>query len=197
MQPTGGSTAGTLPERTLEMQRAEFSRGRFLAMPLAGTLVWSVLLITGYLLPMPTSLLALYIGTGSIAYLGMFLSKFTGEHFLDKSRPSNAFQSLFFHGMAQAVLVFSIAIPFAIVEPRAAPMGVGILAGLMWIPFSWIVQHPIGWAHTLIRTALITAAWFLLPDHQYTVVPLIVIACYLFTIPVLELRWRRLKRTHA
>jgi ethanolamine transporter EutH len=183
--------------RSLEAQRAEFSRSRFLAMPLAGTLVWALLLVPGALLPVQQALLALYIGTGCIAYLGMFLSRFTGEHFLDKSRPKNVFQSLFFHGMAQAVLVYAIAVPFALIEPRAAPMGVGILAGLMWIPFSWIIQHPIGWLHTLVRTALITASWFLLPDQQYTVVPLIVIACYLFTIPVLELRWRRLNRAHG
>lgn len=183
-------------DRSLEVQRAEFSRSRFLAMPLAGMLVWALLLVPGALLPTHQALLALYVGTGCIAYLGMFLSRFTGEHFLDKSRPKNAFQSLFFHGMAQAVLVYAIAIPFALVDARSAPMGVGILAGLMWIPFSWIIQHPIGWLHTLLRTVLITASWFLLPDHQYTVVPLIVIACYLFTIPVLELRWRRLNRAH-
>lgn len=189
-------TAPATP-RSLDVQREEFARGRFLAMPLAGTLVWSLMLITGACLPMNQAMLALYIGTGCIAYVGMAVSKFTGEDFLDKSRPKNAFQNLFFYGMAQAILVYSIAIPFAIVDPRAAPMGVGILAGLMWIPFSWIIQHPIGWLHTLIRTTLITAAWFLLPEHQYTVVPLIVIACYVFTIPVLELRWRRLERAHA
>lgn len=184
-------------QRSLEVQREEFSRSRFLAMPLAGVLIWSFLLITGALLPMNLALLALYIGTGCIAYVGMAVSKFTGEDFLDKTRPKNTFQNLFFYAMAQAILVYSIAIPFAIVEPRAAPMGVGILAGLMWIPFSWIIQHPIGWLHTLIRTILITIAWFLLPNHQYTVVPLIVISCYLFTIPVLELRWRRLNRAQA
>lgn len=183
--------------RSLEVQREEFSRSRFLAMPLAGTLVWTLVLITGTLLPMNQALLALYIGTGCIAYVGMAISKFTGEDFLDKTRPKNVFQNLFFYAMVQAILVYSIAIPFAFTDPRSAPMGVGILAGLMWLQLSWIIQHPIGWIHTLVRTALITLSWFLAPNHQYTVVPLIVIFCYLFTIPVLELRWRRLKHEYV
>lgn len=178
-------------ERSLDQQRAEFSRNRFLAMPLAGLLVWVLLLIPGVLLPTPLAILALFIGTGCIAYLGIGLSKLTGEDFLDKTRPKNAFQSLFFHGMGQAILVYAIVIPFAIIEPRAAPMGVGILAGLMWVPMSWIIRHPIGWWHAGVRTAALCAGWFLMPDHQYVVAPLIVIACYLFTIPVLERRWRR------
>ena len=183
--------------RSLDSQRAEFKRNRFLAMPLAGLLVWTLLLIPGWLLPLPQAMLALFIGTGCIAYVGMALSKLTGEDFLDKTRPKNDFQALFFHGMAQAVLVYAIVIPLAILEPRAAPMGVGILAGLMWIPFSWIVQHPIGWWHAGVRTMLICASLVVWPDAQYVVVPLIVIGCYLFTIPVLEARWRRVTATHG
>ena len=49
--------------RTLDSQRAEFKRNRFLAMPLAGLLVWTLLLIPGGLLPLPQSMLALFIGT--------------------------------------------------------------------------------------------------------------------------------------
>lgn len=177
-------------QRSLDFQREEFSRNRFLAMPLAGLLVWILLLIPGYMLPTPQAMLALFVGTGCIAYVGMAVSKFTGEDFLDKTRPKNEFQGLFFHGMVQAVLVYAIVIPLAILDPRAAPMGVGILAGLMWIPFSWIIKHPIGWWHTGVRTVSICVSWFLFPDDQYVVVPLIVIACYLFTIPVLEKRWR-------
>ena len=34
-------------------------------------------------------------------------------------------------------------------------MGVGILAGLMWVPMSWIIRHPIGWWHAGVRTAAV------------------------------------------
>ena len=45
-------------------------------------------------------------------YLAMGVSKFTGEDFLDKKKPKNTFDKLFFYTVAQAILVYSIAIPF-------------------------------------------------------------------------------------
>lgn len=85
----------------------------------------------------------IYIATGSIVYLGMGLSKLTGEDFLDKSKPKNTFDGLFFHCVAASLLGWGIAIPLALADPTALPLGV--------------------------------------------------VAMYLLTIPVLELRWRRLR----
>jgi hypothetical protein len=45
--------------------------------------------------------------TGFIAYLGIMLSRFTGENFLDKNKPQNVFDSLFFHCVATALLVYA------------------------------------------------------------------------------------------
>lgn len=164
-----------------------------LAMPLAGTIVWALIGVLAPRLDVEKAGLLLYVATGSIAYLGMFLSRFTGENFLDKAKPKNVFDGLFFHGMAQAVLVYSIAIPFAIEVPSSAPLSVGILAGLMWIPLSWIVQHWIGWFHTIARTLLIVVAWYAFPDQRFLTIPWIIVAVYAVTIFVLESRWRRLR----
>ena len=73
---------------------------------------------------------SLFIGTGCIAYLGMTLSRFTGEDFLDKKKPMNVFDSLFLHCVAMALLVYAIAIPFFRVDYTSLPLTVGILAGL-------------------------------------------------------------------
>ena len=72
-------------------------------------------------------------------------------------------------------------------------MTVGILAGLMWLPFSWIVEHWIGTFHTLVRTLLITLAWFLFPDQSFVIIPAIIAGIYLVSIWVLETRWRTLQ----
>ena len=63
----------------------------------------------------------------------------------------------------------------------------------MWLPFSWIIQHWIGVAHTVGRTLLIVAAWFIWPTQRLTVIPALIVAVYLFTMLVLEGRWRRLQ----
>ena len=78
--------------------------------------------------------------TGSILYLGLLFSRFTGENFLDKRRPKNVFDGLFLRAVAMAVLVFAIAIPFFQADYTSLPLSVGILSGLMWLPWSWIAS---------------------------------------------------------
>ena len=73
------------PLRSLDEQRAEYARRRGLAMPLAGLIVWTLIGIAGAFLPPTLAVWSLFIGAGFIAYLGMILSRFTGENFLDKT----------------------------------------------------------------------------------------------------------------
>jgi hypothetical protein len=69
-------------ERSLEVQRREFASRRFLAMPLAGTVAW-LIVAAGAVLAPRSAWPILFITTGSIAYLGIALSKLTGEDFLE------------------------------------------------------------------------------------------------------------------
>jgi len=150
-------------DRSLDEQRAEYARRRGLAMPLAGMIVWALIGLAGASLPPILAVWSLFIGAGFIVYLGMMLSRFTGENFLDRKKPKNAFDSLFLHCVAMALLVYAIAIPFFLVNYTSLPLTVGILAGLMWVPFSWIIEHWVGTFHAVARTVLVTAAWFLAP----------------------------------
>lgn len=183
--------------RSLDEQRAEYARRRGLAMPLAGLIAWTMIGIAGAFLPPILAVWSLFLGTGFIAYLGMMLSRFTGENFLARNKPKNAFDSLFFHGLAMALLVYAIAIPFFRVDYTSLPLTVGILAGLMWVPLSWIIQHWVGIFHAVVRTVLVTAAWYLAPHHRFVVIPAIIVGVYLVTIVILELRWRAVNSSIA
>jgi hypothetical protein len=178
--------------RSLDEQRAEYARRRGLAMPLAGMIVWTMIGIAGAFLPPILAVWSLFIGAGCIAYLGIMLSRFTGENFLDKKKPKNVFDSLFFHCVAMALLVYAIAIPFFRVDYTSLPLTVGILAGLMWVPFSWIIQHWIGIFHAVARTVLVTVSWYLAPHRRFVDIPAVIVGVYAVTIVVLELRWRRM-----
>lgn len=178
--------------RSLDIQFAEFGNRRFLAMPLAGTIAWSVVGLAGLLLPVRTAVYVLFVATGMIAYLGIFLSRFTGEHFLDRSRPRNTFDTLFFLTVGMSLLVYAIAIPFFLVDYTSLPLSVGVLSGLMWLPMSWFLRHWVGIAHAVARTLLVTAAWFLWPSARFVAVPAVIVVLYLLVIGVLEARWRGL-----
>jgi hypothetical protein len=178
----------------LDEQRTDFARRRFLAMPLAGAVVWTIVGIGGTLLPPLAEVWLLFIGTGFIVGIGMFFSRFTGEDFLAKNKPKNAFDTLFFLTVAMALMVYSIAIPFFEVDYTSLPLTVGILSGLMWIPLSWMIDHWIGIFHTVARTVLVVAAWYIFPHNRFVVIPAIIVAVYAVTIVILEQRWRSLPR---
>lgn len=175
-------------KRTLEEQRIDFSNQTFLATPLAGLIVWSIIGVIGIFFSEFVAVWSIFIGTGSIVYLGLFLSKFTGENFLDNSKPKNEFDKLFFFTVGQAVLVYSIAIPFFLVDYSSLPLTVGILTGLMWLPFSWIINHWIGVFHSLTRTILVLLLWYLLPEYRFVAIPFAIVLIYTITIIIFKNR---------
>jgi hypothetical protein len=109
---------------------------------------------------------------------------------MGKRRKGNLFDRLFFLCIVMAWLVFAIAIPFATLDPTSVPLSVGILSGLMWIPFSGMLQHWVGLFHGFTRTVLVLAAWYLFPAHRFVVIPAVIVAIYLVTIYVLAKRLR-------
>lgn len=172
----------------LENQRIEFSNRRFLATPLAGLIVWLLVGISGLFLPITTTVWVLFIGTGSIVYLALFLSKFTGENFMDRNKPKNEFDGLFMYTVGQAVLVYAIAIPFFLIDFSSLPLTVGILTGTMWVPFSWIIRHWVGIFHSLSRTTIVLVLWYALPDHRFTAIPFAIVVIYIITLVFLNNR---------
>lgn len=173
----------------LDQQHAAFVRHKFLAMPIAGTIAWTGIGMAGALLPLEAAAWALFIGTGMIFSLGVVVARFTGEDLLGRESKGNYFDKLFFHAVAMAVLVYSIAIPFFLVEPTSLPMSVGILSGLMWIPFSALINHWVGLFHGGARTVLLVVAHYAFPDQRFVIIPAIIVGLYLVTIVVLHRRY--------
>lgn len=134
---------------TLDQELAAFRQRRFLAMPLAGTLAWLGVLLAGQVLLPRWHLLAVFVLTGCIVYLGMGLSKLTGEDFMAKGQKGHKsrFDGLFFLCTGQALLAYAMAIPMAIQDPRSAVFTVGMLTGFMWLPCAWLMRHWVAAAH--------------------------------------------------
>ena len=172
---------------TLSELRADFARRRFLAMPTAGAIAWTVVGLAGVLLP-GIAWLALFICTGMIFPLGLMVARFLGEDLIAAQSENNELDRLFMLTVLMASMVWAIAIPFFMIEKSSLPLSVGILAGLMWIPYSWIIQHWIGLFHGISRTVLVVAAWYLFPQHRFVAIPAVIVVIYLISIFVLATR---------
>jgi hypothetical protein len=171
--------------RSLEEQKEEFKKRKLLAMPIAGSFAWFIVGTGGIFLSSTGQVLLLFIATGCIVYLGMFVSKFTGENFLDKRKSKNTFDKLFFFTVGQSLLVYSIAIPFFLVDYSSLPLTVGILTGLMWLPLTWIIDHWVGVFHAISRTLIVLILWYLLPQHRFIAIPFAIVLIYVITIAIL------------
>ena len=175
-------------QRTLEEQKEEFKSKKLLASPIAGLIAWLIVAISGIFFPDNITVWVLFIATGSIVYLAMGISKLTGEDYLDKSKPKNTFDNLFFLTVAQAILVYSIAIPFFIVDYTTLPLTVGVLTGLMWVPLTWIIDHWVGLFHSIVRTILVLILWYLFPSDRFIAIPIAIIIVYIVSIIILKNR---------
>lgn len=181
---------------TLEQERTLFKQRRFVAMPLAGTIVWAAL---GFLAPFVSDYVitwALYIGTGAIFYLGAGLSYVTGERFFSKDRQHTSFDTLFYVGMVMSLLVFAIALPIASIDHTTLPLSIGILAGLMWMPLSWAIEHWVGYFHTIARTLGIVAAWYCFPEARIEAISAVIVVVYLISLVVLESRYQSISTSN-
>ena len=179
-----------MDNRPLDEQRRDFASRRPMATPIAGLIAWTIVGVGGYFLPIWQAAIVLFVATGMIVYLAMFISRFTGEKFPDRSKPMNRFDALFLYVLGMSLLVYAIAIPFFLLDKTSLPLTVGVLTGLMWVPISWIIGHWIGIAHAVARTGAVLGAWYLWPGHRYTVIPAVIVVLYALAIAILMNRPR-------
>ena len=180
-------------ETSLEQQRYIFKQQRFIAMPLAGMLVWSAIGVASPFLDALEMTWLLYIGVGSIFYIGAGLSYVTGERFFSKNRTNTDFDKLFYVGMTMSLLVFAFALPVAAIDHHTVPLSLGILTGLMWMTWSWAAEHWVGYFHAVSRTAGIVAVWYLFPNNRVEAISAVIVFVYMISLLVLEDRYRTLK----
>jgi hypothetical protein len=177
------------PRPTLDELRAEFGRSPLIAMPIAGTIAWAVAGVLGSMLrPGPASI-ALFICTGAIFPIGLIVSRFTGEDLLGGGS-TNELDRLFGLNILMANLAWAIAIPFWLIEPSSLPLSVGVLAGMMWVPLSWMIEHWVGLFHAIVRTVLVVAVWFMFPGQRFVYIPAVIVVVYLISIAALVRRKR-------
>lgn len=173
--------------RSLRALRADFDRnaGRSLSLPLAGMIVWAAVGIASLFLPFRTATLVLLFASGAIFPLGLLLSQLLREQLLSNKNPLAKLMGL---AVLMVNLLWALHITLVIGEPTYAPLSLGIGLGIHWIVFSWIIGHPLGIIHAVLRTLLVTALWWLFPDNRIAAVAVGVVIAYAYSIYALSTR---------
>ena len=95
--------------KTLEQQLIEFRSKRYLAMPLSGAIIWALIGGLSFVLTPYQQVMATFIGTGSIIYLAMAISRLTGENIsFQKNSERNWSANFVLFCFSMAVMLFVV-----------------------------------------------------------------------------------------
>lgn len=127
----------------------------------------------------------LILATGLIFPLGLLFAKVRGERLANNTNPLAKLMAMC---VLMVNLLWALHLSLLFAAPTLVPLSIAIALGIHWIVFSWIIQHPSGIVHAIMRTILATAAWWALPSHRIAAVAGTVVLSYLVTIWALATR---------
>lgn len=164
--------------------RADFSRemGRSLSMPIAGALAWALAGVGGMFLDERSATYLLFFAVGSIFPLALLIGRRLDENLLSRANPLARLMGM---SVLMVNLLWALHITLLLRDFEYFTLSLGIGLGLHWIVFSWIRGHRVGVVHAVLRTALVTAVWWLVPEYRITAVAGAVVVAYVYSIIVL------------
>jgi hypothetical protein len=167
--------------RTLAMLRADFRHSSTTSMPIAGTIFWALAALLSFWLPERLLAFAIAGGSGLIFPLALLIDKLRGGS-MTMSTGGNPVTGNFMRGIATIGLLWPLVIIAGIAQPLIIILGAAILMALVWIPYGWSADDPVGLRHALGRCAGVYAAYLFVP-RPWTVLAIcvVVIAAYLYS----------------
>lgn len=166
---------------TLEEYRIDFenSVNRSVSMPIAGAIVWLTIAVVSTQVAERTGILILLFASGLIFPIGLAIARIRKEILVSSPNP---LAKLMGYCVFIVNLLWAIHVPLFIYTPEFVPLSIGIGLGLHWVVCSWIVRHPVGITHSILRTILILVVWFLLPDQRVLAIGLVIVFVYSISI---------------
>lgn len=183
MAKTPVRNATSMNSLPLTELQADFRDGSTMAMPIAGMIAWAALGIAALQLDERTIATgALYI-MGAIMPLAFLIDKLRGRN-LFAGGTENPLTKLFL----LSILIVGLVVPIAIAganagEPLILVVGMAVLAGVVWIPYGWAADDPVGIRHAVVRSIGCYAAYAYAPaPYTVTVICTVVVAAYAYSL---------------
>lgn len=168
---------------SLDELRERFLATSTISMPLAGLITWSAIGIAALFVPkVLVGWMAVYV-MAAILPLAFAIEKLRGRDPFVKD--DNPISSLFFHSIIGVGLMFPLVIGAADAagDPDIMVLGVAILAGIIWIPYGWGANDPVGLRHAIARSAgCYLAYWFAPEALRATTICAVVALSYVYSL---------------
>ncbi|MEL7452114.1 MAG: hypothetical protein AAGJ50_01905 [Pseudomonadota bacterium] len=170
----------------IELQ-ANFRNGSTTAMPIAGLIAWTAL-----------GLAALWLDDVMIAQSALYIMAaiLPMAYLIDKSRGRNLFAGGTENPLTGLFLwsigTIAVIVPLVILganqgNPLILVLGMAILAGVIWIPYGWAADDPVGGRHAIGRAVGCYVAYYVVPaPYQATSICAVVALSYIYSLTFLR-----------
>ena len=165
----------------LRVLRGDFLATSTASMPIAGILFWAA--AAGASRVLAPQQLAYFVGFGSGAVfpLGLVIDRLRGRPML-QGKSTNPVVKMFLQCLTIVALLWPLVIIAGADRPGLIVLGGAILMGLVWVPYGWAADDPVGMRHAIARTILCYAAYLFVPvSFRSTVICGIVLLCYAYS----------------
>lgn len=160
-----------------------FRNGSTNSMPIAGMVCWAALGVAGIFVSEKTVATgALYIMLG-ILPLAFLLDRLRGRNLF--SGGADPLTKLFLSsiaGIAITIPVFVIAATKAD-APLIIVLGMALFTGVIWIPYGWAADDPVGMRRAIAQAVGSYAAYAIVPaPHTASAICAVVVICYIYVL---------------
>lgn len=167
--------------RPLNDLRAAIRAGDTRSMPLSGLTLWSIGAVLGLFLSPVAFAYAVLWGTGLILPLAVLIARARGFDFF--TGRENPLLQLFLQSILFVAALYPIAFIGAPGRPTLLVLYPAIAAGLIWIPWGWTADDPVGLRHAIGRTIACYAAYALVPQPWTgSAICLAVVIAYVYSL---------------
>lgn len=166
---------------SLAQLRADFRATSTVSMPLAGTLLWTVAAVLSLILPLRVLAFVVAGGSGLIFPLAILIDRMRGRNLVSAGR-DNPVLANFMGGIVTIGLLWPLVIIAGFTHPLIIVLGAAVLMALVWIPYGWSADDPVGRHHAVGRTLAAYAAYLFVPAPlTATAICGVVIAAYVYS----------------
>lgn len=136
------------------------------AMPVGGFIAWTALAAAAYSFGDRLPSFVPFAAAAAPVPIALLIDKARGQLGIWAAGQGNPVSQLFM----RFVTVVALIIPFVVIAAQAANnldlliLGLGILAGLVWVPHDWGADDPAGLIHFGLRAVICYAAYLFAPE---------------------------------
>ena len=120
---------------------------------------------------------------GAVFPLGLLIDRLRGRKTL--ADPNSPVTVMFMQSLGSILMLWPLVILSGSAAPGLVVLGGAILMGLVWIPYGWAADDPVGMRHAIARTVGCYAGYVLVPmPWKLTTVCAVPLVCYGYSVRI-------------